>query len=36
MDETFSRIEELQKKGMELTEDVHKRHFKKDGKTLAS
>ncbi|KKS45079.1 hypothetical protein A3J20_01065 [Candidatus Gottesmanbacteria bacterium RIFCSPLOWO2_02_FULL_42_29] len=36
MDATFSRLEELQKKGIELTEDVHKRHFKKDGKPLAS
>lgn len=36
MDETFSRIENIQKKGVALTEEVHKKFFKKDGKTLSS
>lgn len=36
MDKTLSKIEEVQKKGVVLTQDVHRRHFKKNGKTLSS
>ncbi|OGG08079.1 hypothetical protein A3D05_00290 [Candidatus Gottesmanbacteria bacterium RIFCSPHIGHO2_02_FULL_40_24] len=36
MDEAFTKIEDLQKKGTALTEEVHQRYFKKDGKPLNS
>jgi gas vesicle protein len=36
MDEALSRIEELQKKGMSLTEEVHRNYFKKNGRKLVS
>ena len=36
MDEAFSKLTDLQKKGVEITEDVHQKYFKKNGKPLAS
>lgn len=36
MDEAFTRIADLQKKGVELTEEVHQKYFKKNGKPLSS
>jgi len=36
MDEAFTKITDLQKKGVEITEEVHQKYFKKNGKTLAS
>jgi len=36
LDGTLSKIEGLQKKGVALTEEVHRRYFKKNGKALSS
>ena len=36
MDDAFTKITDLQKKGVELTEEVHQKYFKKNGKSLAS
>ena len=36
MDKTLSKIVDIQKKGMSLTEEVHSKYFKKNGKTLTS
>jgi len=36
MDETLSKIEDIQKKGVELTREVHRNYFKKNGKPLVS
>ena len=36
MDQTLSKIEDIQKKGVALTEDVHHRYFRKNGKSLTS
>lgn len=36
MDQAFTKIEDIQKKGVSLTEEVHRNYFKKDGKTLTS
>lgn len=35
MDKALSKIEGAQKKGIEITKNVHGRHFKKNGKKLA-
>lgn len=36
MDDTLTRIEDIQKKGVELTREVHHKFFRKNGKKLAS
>lgn len=36
MDEALSKLEEVQKKGVNLTQDVHHHYFKKGGKPLVS
>jgi gas vesicle protein len=36
MDETLTKIEDIQKKGVELTREVHRNYFKKNGKPLVS
>lgn len=36
MDETLTNIENIQKKGVALTEEVHRHYFKKNGKPLVS
>lgn len=36
MDETLTKIEDIQKKGVSLTQDVHHHYFKKNGKKLVS
>src|SRR3990167_7855535 len=36
MDQVLTNIESAQAKGMELTQEVHHRYFKKDGKPLIS
>lgn len=36
MDKALTKIEDIQKKGVALTEEVHHRHFKKNGKPLIS
>lgn len=36
MDEALTIIEDIQKKGVELTEDVHHHYFKRNGKKLTS
>ena len=36
MDKTLANIENIQKKGVELTQEVHHRYFKKNGKPLTS
>lgn len=36
MDETLTKIENIQKKGAKLTEDVHKRFFRRNGKKLSA
>ena len=36
MDEALTKIEDIQRKGVGLTEEVHHRYFKKDGKSLTS
>lgn len=34
MDKALTKIESIQKKGVEVTSKIHKRHFKKNGKPL--
>ena len=34
IDKALTDIEKMQKKGVEITQDMHKRYFKKDGKKL--
>ena len=36
IDKTLTTIEDVQKQGVALTEEVHHKFFKKDGKTLTS
>ncbi|OGG26286.1 hypothetical protein A2960_04915 [Candidatus Gottesmanbacteria bacterium RIFCSPLOWO2_01_FULL_39_12b] len=36
MDHSLSNIENIQKKGVELTQELHHRYFKKNGKSLTS
>ncbi len=36
MDETLGKIEDIQKKGIELTEEVKHNYFRKNGKRLTS
>lgn len=36
MDEALTKIEDVQKQGVNITQDVHHRYFKKDGKVLSS
>lgn len=36
MDQTLSKIEDIQKKGVELTKEVHHHYFKKNGKPIVS
>lgn len=36
MDETLTKIEDIQKKGVELTQEVHHHYFKRNGKKLVS
>lgn len=36
MDETLGKIEDIQKKGIELTEEVRHNYFRKNGKKLSS
>ncbi len=36
LDATLTKIEEVQQKGVELTQEVHHRYFKKGGKPLIS
>ena len=36
MNQTLGKIEDIQKKGVELTKEVRHRYFKKNGKTLTS
>lgn len=36
MDDTLTKIEDLQKKGVELTHDVRHNYFKRNGKKLAA
>lgn len=36
IDQTLTKIEDIQKKGVALTEEVHHHYFKKNGKKLTS
>ena len=36
MDQALTKIENIQKKGVELTRDVHHNYFKKNGKSLTN
>ena len=36
MDQALSKIEDIQKQGVALTEEVHHHYFRKNGKSLAS
>lgn len=36
MDETLTKIENVQRKGTKITEDVHKKFFKRNGKKLSA
>lgn len=36
MDDAFTKITDLQKKGVALTSEVHQKYFKKNGKKLSS
>ena len=36
MDQTLTTIEDLGKRGVAITQDLHHRYFKKNGKTLTS
>lgn len=36
MDAALSKLEDIQKKGVEVTEEFHRNYFKKDGKPLVS
>lgn len=36
MDQTLTQIEDIQKKGVAITSEVHHRYFKKNGKPLVS
>lgn len=36
MDQTLSKIEDIQKQGAALTSEIRHKYFKKNGKTLAS
>jgi len=35
VDQTLTNIEEIQKKGVDLTEEIHNRYFKKNAKPLS-
>lgn len=36
LDDVLTKIEDVQKKGVEITQDMHRNYFKKNGKTLTS